>query len=114
MAVRDQQWLHDNALNVLDSVVDAIITINADGIIQSVNRSTQRLFGYDGDELLGKPITMLMPEPHRSRHQSYVDHYLQTREAKIIGIGRELTAVTKAGEVFPIYLAATSLALFAI
>ncbi len=101
----DHQWLHDNALNVLDSVVDAIITINAKGVIQSVNNAAEKMFGYTAQEMLGQPLTMLMPEPHRSRHQTYVDDYLRTRKAKIIGIGRELTAVTKAGDVFPIYLA---------
>lgn len=101
----NQQWLRDNALKVLDSVVDAIITINADGIIQSVNHSTQNLFGYASAELVGRPVTQLMPEPHRTRHQDYIEHFLTTRKAQIIGIGRELSAVTRDGRIFPIYLA---------
>jgi two-component system sensor kinase FixL len=100
-----QQWLRDNALNVLDSVVDAIITIDADGIIQSVNAATLTLFGYTSTQLVGQPVTKLMPEPHKALHQSYIEHFLSTRKAQIIGIGRELTAVTHDGEIFPIYLA---------
>ena len=105
MAATNQQWLHDNALKVLDSVVDAIITIDDSGIIQSANRATESLFGYSADELVGQPLTQLMPEPYRSLHADYVAHFLKTGEAKIIGLGRELTAITKTGAVFPIYLA---------
>ena len=101
----DQQWLRDNALNVLDSMVDAIITIDDKGTIQSVNHATEVLFGYSSDELVGHPLTILMPEPYRSGHQSYVDNFLRSGNAKIIGIGRELLAITKAGKTFPIYLA---------
>lgn len=101
----NQQWLRDNALKVLDSVVDAIITINAQGIIQSVNEATLGLFGYTSAELVGQPVTQLMPEPYRNQHQSYIENFLTTRQAKIIGIGRELSAITRDGHVFPIYLA---------
>jgi two-component system sensor kinase FixL len=100
-----QQWLQDNALKVLDSVVDAIITIDSQGVIQSVNASTIKLFGYSSIELVGQQVTMLMPEPHRSEHQHYIDHFLASREAQVIGIGRELTATKSDGHVFPIYLA---------
>jgi two-component system sensor kinase FixL len=105
MVEKEQQWLRDNALKVLDSVVDSIITIDDQGLIQSVNQATEKLFGYDESELVGQSLTMLMPEPYRSHHQAYVEHFLQTGDAKIIGFGRELVALTKAGEPFPIYLA---------
>ena len=105
MAPTNQNWLRDNALSVLDSMVDAIITIDDKGAIQFVNHATVGLFGYSTDELIGQPLTMLMPEPYRSQHEFFVDNYLQTGDAKIIGIGRELTALTKDGREFPIYLA---------
>lgn len=92
-------------MKVLDSVVDAIITIDSQGVIQSVNASTIKLFGYSSIELVGQQVTMLMPEPHRSEHQHYIDHFLASREAQVIGIGRELTATKSDGHVFPIYLA---------
>ena len=104
-----QEWLADNAMKVLDSVVDAIITIDAGGSIQSVNKGTETLFGYTADELLGQQLVMLMPEPHRSMHQQYVNNFLGGAPAQIIGIGRELTAQTKSGKVFPIYLAVSEI-----
>ena len=100
-----QQWSPADALTVLDTAVDSIITIDSQGIIQFVNRATLALFGYAESELIGQPIALLMPEPYRSRHQAFVDHYLNTGDAQIIGIGRELTAVSKHGREFPIYLA---------
>lgn len=105
MSGGDQQWLRDNALHVLDSMVDAIITIDDKGTIQSANHATETLFGYTIDELVGHPLTLLMPEPYRSGHQAYVENFLRTGHAQIIGIGRELLAITKAGTTFPIYLA---------
>lgn len=90
---------------VLDSAVDAIITITNRGRIRSVNPSTEAMFGYQADEMLGKNIAMLMPEPYHSGHDSYLNNYAETKERKIIGIGREVLAKTKDGTVFPIDLA---------
>ena len=100
-----RQWLRDNALSVVDAVVDAIITIDASGSIQSANQSTFRMFGYSEEELLGRDIAMLMPEPFRSQHQGFVDKFLTTHQPTIIGVGRELLAQRKDETTFPIYLA---------
>ncbi len=98
-------WLRDNALKILDAAVDAIIIIDAHGIIHSVNAATSRMFGHEPETLLKEPVGALMPEPHRSQHQAFIEHYLRTGDAKIIGIGRELTAQKVDGTVFPISLA---------
>ena len=100
-----QTWLRDNALNILDSVVDAILAIDDQGVIQYVNTATERLFQYNAQELIGHPLTMLMPEPYKSQHPQFVENFLSSRSAKIIGIGRELAAITRDGHEFPIYLA---------
>jgi len=102
-------WLRDNALNVMDAVVDAIVTMDAEGTIQYANAATYRLFGYPPDGLVGQPVTILMPEPHRTQHQQYVSRFLSTGSAQIIGTGRELTAVTKDGRLFPMYLAVSEI-----
>lgn len=68
--LKGQQWLTENAASVLDAVVDAIVTIDSSGIIQSLNAATQTLFEYSPEELVGKPVTTLMPEPHKSNHQA--------------------------------------------
>lgn len=104
-----QKWLTDNASNVLDAVVDAIVTIDASGTIQSVNEATLESFGYEESELIGQPVNILMPEPYQGEHQTYVERYIESHEARIIGIGRELSAVKKNGEEFPIYLAVSEI-----
>lgn len=100
-----QEWLRDNAAAVLDAVVDAIITIDGNGVIHSHNKATETMFGYNAHELEGSDVALLMPEPHQSTHQGYVDRYARSGQAQIIGIGRELEAKRKDGTTFPIYLA---------
>ena len=90
---------------IMDSAVDAIVTVDERGVMCSFNRAAERLFGYAREEAIGQPISLLMPEPHRSRHQQYIERYLATGEAHIIGIGREVEAARKDGSTVPVYLA---------
>ena len=101
--------MRENAASILDAVVDAILTIDVDGIILSHNSAVRTMFGYATEELIGENIGVLMPEPLSSMHDGFVEHYLRSKVAKIIGIGRELPAVKKNGEVFPIYLAVSEI-----
>lgn len=89
---------------LLDAAVDAIIIIDGRGVIEQINRAGLLLFGYSEDELIGRNIRQLMPEPHRSKHDGYLATYQRTGRAAIIGRGREETAVKKNGETFPILL----------
>jgi PAS domain S-box-containing protein len=89
---------------VLDTAVDAIITINDRGLIQSANAATEGLFGYKQSELLGENISRLMPQPFRGEHDGYLRNYIKTGVAKIIGIGREVTGLRKDGTTFPMHL----------
>ncbi|NKC00055.1 MAG: PAS domain S-box protein [Pseudomonadales bacterium] len=109
MDLERQKWLAENADAVLDAVVDAIITIDTQGSIQSVNSATLQIFGYTESELIGAPLICLMPEPHHSGHQRYIDDFIRTHNPKIIGVGRELLAVKKSGQTFPIYLAVSEI-----
>lgn len=86
---------------LFDTVIDAIITINDRGIIQSVNPATERLFGYERNELIGQNVKILMPSPFRDEHDQYLDNYLTTAVPKVIGTGREVPALTKDGREFP-------------
>ena len=89
---------------IMDSAVDAIVTVDERGVIRSFNHAAERLFGYRADEAVGQAISLLMPPPHRAQHQEYIDRYLATGEARIIGIGREVEAERKDGAVLPVYL----------
>lgn len=90
---------------VLNTLVDAAIVIDKAGTIHLVNPSGEQIFGYSADEMMGQNVTLLMPEPYRSEHDDYVGAYVETGEAKIIGIGREVEGRRKSGEVFPMHLA---------
>lgn len=103
--IRDELFAsEERAQGVLATAVNAIITISERGVIETVNAATERIFGYDREEMIGKNVSMLMPTPYRERHDGYMDTYKQTGERKIIGIGREVVAMRKDGSVFPIDL----------
>ena len=89
---------------IVDTVIDAIVTIDATGTILSFNRSAERIFGYHPSQIIGKPVTALMPESYSDRHQQFVDRYIGGGSAQIIGIGRELEGRRKDGSMFPMYL----------
>jgi two-component system sensor kinase FixL len=90
---------------ILEAVVDAIVTIDEHGIIESVNSAFERTFRYTPEDVIGKNVSMLMGSPHREDHDRYLDRYLETGERRIIGIGREVEAVRKDGTRFPVDLA---------
>ena len=90
--------------SIVESAVDAIIVIDDRGLVQAFNPSAERLFGYTVSEVMGRNVSMLMPSPDREQHDSYLHHYLTTGEQKIIGIGREVTALKKDGTRFPVHL----------
>jgi two-component system sensor kinase FixL len=86
---------------LLDTAVDAIIIIDHRGLIEQFNRSAERMFGFTAEEAIGRDVAMLMPEPHRSRHGAYLERYLRTGEAHVLGLGREVGALRRDGSVFP-------------
>ncbi len=90
---------------ILDTAVDAIITIDRRGVMTSVNPAVERVFGYAPSELVGRNVSVLMPSPDRERHDGYIERYIKTGERRVIGIGREALARRKDGTTFPIELA---------
>lgn len=89
---------------VLETAVDPVILIDKSGTIIEVNESTEVLFGYRNEVMVGSNVSMLMPDPDRSAHDGYLQRYLDTGEARIIGIGRDVIALRSDGTSFPIRL----------
>lgn len=89
---------------IIDAAVDGIIVIDSRGRIEAFNTSAEGMFGYAEADVLGQNVSMLMPEPHRSNHDGYLNHHLTTGEKKIIGIGRAVNGQRRDGHVFPLHL----------
>jgi two-component system sensor kinase FixL len=89
---------------VVNTAVDAILTIDTDGIIESFNPAAEKMFGYRASEAIGQSVNLLMPSPHREHHDEYIRRYRETNVPHVIGTTRELQAVRKDGSLFPIRL----------
>lgn len=94
---------------VLATVGDSIITIDQRGVMQTVNPSTERIFGYAKTELIGQSINMLMPEDHAEHHDGYIETHIETGVTKAIGKTREMIGQRKDGQVFPIEVSVAEL-----
>ncbi len=92
---------------VFDTVVDGLVIIDAQGTIDAFNPAAERIFGWTADEVIGKNVRVLMPEPYHSAHDGYLEDYHRTGRRKIIGIGRTVEGKRKDGSVFPLDLAVT-------
>jgi two-component system sensor kinase FixL len=107
-------WLHamrrqaaqtaNHLQSILDTVPDAMVVIDANGLIRSFSVAAERLFGWSADEILGQNVSVLMPEPYRQAHDGYLERYARTGERRIIGIGRIVVGARKDGSTFPMEL----------
>src|SRR5215218_5466259 len=87
---------------VLDAAFDAIVTITPDGIVRWFNRGAERIFGYRAEEVIGQPVTVIMPDRYREHCVAGLHRYLQTGEARVVGGTTELVGLRKDSSEFPI------------
>ncbi len=112
--VRDDSNLNERQARleaIMNNAVDPIITIDEQGLIDSVNPATETVFGYTSSELIGRNIKLLMPSPYRIEHDTYLKNYCDTGIRKIIGVGREVSGLRKDGTTFPMSLAVSEIRL---
>jgi two-component system sensor kinase FixL len=90
--------------SILHTIPDAMIVIDGRGIMQLFSTAAERLFGWSEQEAIGQNVSILMPEPDRTRHDSYIARYRSTNDPHIIGIGRIVTGKRRDGTTFPMHL----------
>lgn len=94
---------------LVDHVIEGIVRINSQGMILTFNHAAERIFGYEAREVLGQNVNMLMPSPYAENHDGYVARYLDSREPRIIGMGRQVVGRRKDGQTFPMHLGVTEI-----
>ncbi|MGO6709935.1 hybrid sensor histidine kinase/response regulator [Rhizobium leguminosarum] len=90
--------------SILDTVPDAMVVIDDKGVVLSFSKAAEKLFGMSSDQICGRNVSSLMPNPYRDAHDGYIDHYLDTGEKRIIGYGRVVTGHRADGSQFPMEL----------
>lgn len=92
-------------LSILETVPEAMVVIDEAGLMISFSKAAEKLFGFAADEVCGRNVKLLMPNPDSDRHDRYISRYLTTGERRIIGFGRVVTGQRKDGTTFPMELA---------
>jgi PAS domain S-box-containing protein len=104
LAVEAEQATRDQAARtqaILDGATDAIITINAEGVIEAFNAAAEQMFGHRAEDVIGYNVNMLMPSPYQEEHDQHIQNYLNTGVSRIIGVRREVVGLRADGSTFP-------------
>ena len=97
--------INDHLQSILDTVPDGVVVIDRAGIMTSFSPAAERMFGWKASEVLGKNVSLLMPQPNAGAHDGYIQRYHRTGEKRIIGAGRVVVGMRKDGSTFPMELA---------
>lgn len=97
---------------IVETAIEAVVTINHKGLIQSFNPAAEKMFGYSASELINQNVSILVPSPTCELHDQYISQYLETGISDIVGVRRELKALHRNGTIFPIELSVTDLPQF--
>lgn len=97
--------------SILDNAGDGIVTIDDKGRVETFNQAAQQIFGIPARRIVGKNVSMLMPEPYAGEHDGHIRRYVDSGEAHIIGRSREVTGLRDDGSVFPLELRVSELEL---
>ncbi len=102
-ALEAQQESETRSLTIMNNVVDSIIVSDEDGIIESCNPATEKLFGYVHNQLIGQDVNVLVPEQLRDRHDQAMKHFVKSGQHRVLGMrGREFEGKRKDGSTFPL------------
>ncbi|GLI35160.1 two-component system sensor histidine kinase NtrB [Desulforhabdus amnigena] len=88
--------------DILESVTDAVITIDEDHKVLLCNKAAEKMFGYKCSEIVGQDVSPLIPNPHQAIHREYVERYIETGTPRVIGKFRECFGLHKEGRSFPV------------
>lgn len=89
---------------ILNTVPDAMVVINEEGIIQSFSSTAEIMFGYSRDEAIGQSVELLMTTPDKLRHANHISEYRKTAKSRIIGKTQRVHGLRKDGSIFPLEL----------
>ena len=111
--IADQAAMQEAALHtqtILDNMVDGVVTISAQGLVQSFNKAASSMFGFAPDEVVGRNVSMLMPQPHKGQHDGYLGNYHSTGVARVMGRTNEVEGQRRDGTLFPMSLSVSKIA----
>ena len=104
-ALKDAEDREIQIRTIMDAASEGMITIDVHGIVQSFNKAATGMFGYDGEEVIGQNVKMLMPPSDSAQHEVYIANYLRTGVTKVVGKRHEVMGQRKDGTQFPMELA---------
>lgn len=87
---------------IVDTAMEGVIVVDADGDVIIFNPASEQIFGYAASEMLGRPVTLLLPWPSIEEHRADIDSFRHTGGRRLIGINRELEARRKDASTFPL------------